>query len=328
MHTRRPARRFRLLKLTITALVAIAFARSIPSEVAAQKVLRWKLQPGQQMQVQFDQDMAVTTSLMGNEMRSEADTGMVLSWDVRQVSSLGVAEIRQSIDRLTMKMHAPGSDPMIYDSAGAVPAEGIVKTLASAMDPLVGVEFTQQMSDRGEVLDVRLSPAAEKQLASAPTGAELQEIFSREGLKTLLGQAATVLPQGPVQPGDTWTGTSESNSPVGKLHMDLTYTYRGTEIVDGQPLERIDVSVDVQFGKQNNEASLAVAMTGQESHGTMYFDAEAGRFVSTEMRQKMQLETTVGEHVHLQSLQTALRTRFRPVPTVASRSIKAQPVSR
>ena len=47
--------------------------------------------------------------------------------------------------------------------------------------------------------------------------APINDTFSHEGLKSLLEQAAMVLPQHPVKPGDTWQGSSQINSPAGTL---------------------------------------------------------------------------------------------------------------
>ncbi len=253
------------------------------------------------------------TSIMGTELKSAANMGMVLRWNVQGVAADGTADISQSIQRLTMHMENPGGDPIQYDSASQDEPVGLGKTLAQNIQPLVGVEFTQTMSNRGEIVDVTLSPAAKASLAQAPAGAQLTEVFSKEGLKSLLHQAATVLPEAPVQPGDTWQGQSQTKSPVGLLVMNMTYTYRGTQIVDGKPLERIDVAVGVEFGQGPNALGLNVAVKEQQNAGTLYFDAAAGRFTHTELSQNMTLETKIGEKVHRQQLNTQLRMQFASV---------------
>ena len=280
------------------------------TQADAQKLLRWKLQAGESLRLTFDQDMIMETSIMGNEIKSTADMAMVLNWNVRQVGSDGVADIVQSIERLHMKMQTPGGDPVEYDSAQPTQPQGLAKTLADSIQPLVGIEFVQRMNDRGEIIDVRLSDRGVAQLATAPAATQLQEIFSKQGMKSLLHQAATVLPEGPVKPGDRWKGVSETKSPVGKLVMDMTYTYRGTEIRDGRPLERIDVEVKVGFGEGPNALGLDVDVKEQQNSGSMYFDVAAGRFTDSVLRQSMTLETAVGEKTHRQKLDTQLRMRF------------------
>ncbi len=282
------------------------------------KLLRWKLIPGETIEVSFNQEMSMATNLMGNELKSVADMGMVLLWKVDGVAADGTAQISQSIDRLMMKMETPAGEPIQYDSATPGEPEGMTKSLADSIQPLVGVEFSQQMSNRGEILTVELSPQAQAKLAKTPAGAQLSEIFSKDGLKSLLHQAATVLPQEPVRPGDTWQGQSVTKSPVGSLIMDMVYTYRGTEMQNGRPLERIDVDVRLSFGAGANALGLNVAVAEQNNSGTMFFDSTAGRFVQTELRQNMTLETAIGEKKHRQSLNTVMKMQFAQASPVAN----------
>ncbi len=297
------------------------------SAQAQQKLLRWKLQPGETLDVSFAQETQTMTSIMGTELKSAAHMGMVLRWKVAGVAADGTADISQSIQRLTMHMDNPGGEPIRFDSASHEEPVGLGKTLAQNIQPLVGVEFTQTMNNRGEILEVALSPSAKESLAKAPTGAQLTEVFSKEGLKSLLHQAATVLPEAPVSPGDSWPGQSQTKSPVGLLVMNMTYTYRGTQVVEGKPLERIDVAVGVEFGQGPNALGLNVAVKEQQNAGTLYFDASAGRFTHTELTQNMTLETTIGEKVHRQQLNTQLRMQFASVSSTPDQ-IGMRPSSR
>jgi hypothetical protein len=289
------------------------------SAVAAEKLLRWKLRPGELIRVTFDQDMKMQTSLLGNEMESAADMAMVMNWDVENVSGQGVAQIKQSIERLRLKMHTPGADPIEYDTAQQEKPQGLASSLANSLAPLIGMEFMQKMSDRGEILDVQLSESAAAALAKEPSGAQLQQIFSHDGLKALLNQTATVLPAEPVTPGDTWTGSSQNKSAVGTMVMEMTYTYCGSELHNGRLLERIDVQMDVSFGAGPNALGLNVDVKEQNNHGSLYFDADAGHFVNTTLQQSMTLETAIGDRVHRQQLSTVMEMTFTPVSRTAKR---------
>jgi len=320
-------------KMSRWGVVGLLLLTAVSSATAQEKLLRWKLARGENIQVNFVQNTTMNTSIMGSELNSSADMGMVLLWHVGQVANDGTMEIVQSIKQLTMKMENPGGAPIEYDSSKPVrPEDTVAQTLAASIQPLVGVEFVQTMSARGEILDVTLTQEARASLAKAPAGSQLTQIFSKEGLKSLLHQAATVLPEGPVSPGDTWTGQTQTKSPVGTLVMDMTYTYRGTEMVKNRPLERIDVDVVVKFGREPNAMGLEVEVKAQQNAGTMFFDATSGRFVQTELNQNMTLETAIGEKVHRQRLNTVLRMQFATTGRSPQRvgqldSIQATPVS-
>ncbi len=316
--------RYLAVAATLLLLTNFAFAQAN----SAGKLLRWKLNPGEAIRVSFNQDMTMSTNMMGNELKSGADMGMVLRWDVAQVAPNGVLAIRQQIERLTMRMESPGGGgPIRYDSAAGGELTGMNKALASSMEPLIGVQFDQQMTNRGEILDVKLTPDAQAKLAKQPTGAQLKEMFSKEGMKSLLHQAATVLPEKPVKPGDSWKGTTETKSPVGKLVMDMTYTYRGTVMDSGRPLERIDVGMMVRFAKQANEMGLNVSVKEQKNAGALFFDAELGRFVRTEMRQTMTLVTSIGPKEHQQSLDTMLTMKFANANSPAAKTASRTPAA-
>lgn len=290
----------------LTFLCVLAVYLLSPALAAAEKLLRWNFQSGQALQIELDQDVDMSTDAMGNSMRSSADMGMTLAWRVREVNADGVAQIDQTIDRIRMKMIMPGSAAVEFDSAAALPDNAMGRHMAESINPMIGVRFAQQITDRGEVVDMQLTEEGAKDLQAA-TGAPVQEAFSHEGLKTLLSQAALVLPKHPVKPGDSWEGTSEMDSPIGTLAVKTTYTYRGTEKLDGRPLERIDLVIAVKFAGGPNATGLEVKVAQQNNTGTMYFDAAFGRFVSSDVVQSMTMETQLGERVHRQQLNTRLR---------------------
>jgi hypothetical protein len=298
----------------VLAVVALA------SPVQAERLLRWKLKPGEAIDVRLVQDMDMTSTVLGKKLGSSADMSMVMRWNVENVGAEGVSQLRQSIQRLRMSMQTPGSDPVVYDSANASVADGMAKQLAENMAPLIGVEFIQSMSSRGEIIDVRLSDEAAAKLAKSPASAQLQQVFSKEGIKSLMHQAATVLPEKSVKPGDQWTGQTRTDSPVGTLIMNNTYTYRGTVDKDGRTLDRIDVDVNVTFAKGDNRLGVDVQIKQQQNKGVMYFDVAQGRFVETLLAQKMTMVTAIADQRHEQELDTKLRMQFsNAVPTTAAR---------
>lgn len=261
----------------------------------------------------------MSTSLIGNDMRSSADMGMTLTWIVEDVSAEGVAQIDQTINRLTMRMQMPGDVALRYDSAAPLPPEGVARQLAQNVGPLVGVRSTQQMTDRGELIGIQLTKQGAEALEASSAGASLKGVFSQEGLKSLFSQAVVTLPSHPVKPGDTWHGASEINSPAGTLVMQTEYTYRGTETHDGRLLERIDLAITLEFGDGPNAMRLDVTVDDQRSAGTMYFDAALGRFVHSKIVQKMTIETRLGEQVHRQQLDSRLKMTISDAEQVASR---------
>jgi hypothetical protein len=292
-----------ILSVTLTTVFG-------PRSASAQKRLRWTLEPGETVKVQFSQVMDTEASIQSAVLQSTVQMSMAMKWHVLNVDAEGTAEMAQSIEQLKIVMNSPGAGEVSYDSSAPQQPDGLAKDLASGIEPLIGMRFIQKMNDRGEILDVRLSDEASAALDKSPLGSQLKEVFSREGLDALVNQTAAVLPQHPVRPGDTWTGTSETKSPVGALKMDLTYTYLGTETRQGRELEKIGVKIQLGFAEGANPLGLNVKFTDQNNSGLMYFDARAGRFVETTVNQKMTMETAIGDRTHQQKLNTRLSMRF------------------
>lgn len=302
-------------QLIVTSLFFTMISLVCQAPVFAQaKQLRWKLKPGEAMQVSFNQNMQMSTDMGGSAVKTVANMGMSMRWDINDLDARGVYDIGQSIERVTMAMDVPGGHNLAYDSAQPGEPQGITKALAASVDPLIGIDFTHKMSTRGEIVDVVLSEKSKASLANTPAAGQIQQIFSKDGLRSLLHQAATVLPENAIQPGHTWKGTSVTKSPVGNMVMDMNYVYRGTEQVDGRPLERIDVDVTVRFGEDKSPMGLKVDIAKQNNKGTMYFDAAKGRFTKTELTQNMSLETNIGDQKHVQQLDTILKMVFQPAP--------------
>ena len=282
----------------------------VGSQTPAQKLLRWRLRPGETIQVQLSQKMDTAAQIQGAELKSTVDMAMVMKWQVMGVDANGTAEMTQSIERMKMTMQSPGYDTVTYDSATKTKAEGPAQSIAAGIEPLLGVKFIQKMNNRGEIVDLRLSKEAAEALDRVPSGAQVKEMFSKDGLKSLVSQAAAVLPDKPVRPGDTWRGHSVTKSPAGDLEMDMQYTYYGSEQRQGKKLDKIGVDLVLSFADGANPLGLSVQVKDQDNQGVLYFDAAEGRFVETWLHQKLALETALGNQTHVQNLDMQLVMRF------------------
>ena len=318
----------RLSSCVVACWVPVFWGVVCVNQIDAAKLLRWKLSKGETIHVRFLQDMTMETSQLG---KSSADMSMDMKWVVQDRERDGTFRMKQSIERLRMNMNAPGIEEISFDSAGSQDLSNpFARGISQSIQPLVGIEFTQSMSARGEILDVKLAPEDQAKLTKQPANVPLQQIFSKDGLKTLLSQAATILPKQAIQPGYQWRSTTETRSPMGNMHLDLLYTYKGTENRNGRQLERIDVQMSLGFGDDIKALGLNINVKDQTNRGTIYFDAEAGRFVETVMNQNLTLETSLGDQKHEQKLNTVLRMQFANAPTTDSSRFQAkrQPVRR
>jgi hypothetical protein len=251
----------------------------------AEELLRWKLNAGETLHVELAQKSELETNVANKPVKMKLDMGFGLKWQVESVSETGVARIAQSFTRLRLKMELPKQDPVEYDSAAETKPTGPAKDVADAVGPLIGAKFFVSMNDRGEIVDVKLSDEAAK-LLETPAAARWKETISKEGLTDLLRQSAAVLPEKPVAKGASWTVPTSSKSPLGPLKLSHKYTYQGAEERGGKMLAKIAVQTTLEL-----EASKGKPQLKEQKHsGLLYFDAEAGRFVETEVNQELATE--------------------------------------
>lgn len=291
---------------SVAFLVLMALLSSAGLAVAQDEavLLRWKLQEGESFRLEMKQDLNMKMNVQGQTFDTKMDLTIHMSWAVRKVEN-GNITLDQTIDRMQMNMTVPFVGEVKIDTQEAGKLEGLAKTVADSIMPLVGARITQVMTDRGQITDVSIDPKAAESLARNP---QLKDLFSGEGLKKLFGQAAGVLPENPVRPGDSWNQQLEVPSELGKMNMDASYTYRGTEQRDGRELAHIATTVKMAF--QGDQ----VQVKNQQASGAIYFDVAAGRMTDTSLDQKLTMTLTVAGQTVDQEVTTRLQLKITPVP--------------
>jgi hypothetical protein len=263
------------------AIICLCAASSAHGE----QLLRWKLKAGQALQVELTQKSELETTVAGKPLKMNVEMLMGLAWQVEAVDEQGIARVAQSFTRLKLKLDAPRQDPIEYDSSAQTKPTGPAKDVADALGPLIGARIFVSLNDRGEIVDVKPSDEAAK-LLDSPAAARLKETFSKDGLTDLLKQSAAVLPEKAVEPGATWTVPAASQSPLGPIKLTHKYTYVGSEVRSGRPLEKISVETKLEL----QEAKGKLKLIEQKQSGLLFFDAQAGRFVETQIDQELTTE--------------------------------------
>jgi len=284
-----------------------------------QKLLHWKLHGGEKLALEMKQQIGMELTMFGAPVKVSTDMLMEIDWNVTHVADDGVMTVEQTIRRITMAMTAPGMEPVEFDSDTADKAEGAAKELAKGITPLLAGAFTQRMRPTGEVVDVQLTEQAARAFEASPAAGQLKSIFTKDGLKNLTGQVAAELPSEPVSKGDTWNRKLDIKLPQGQFKADVQYTYAGTERQGGVTAEKIDVEMTLDFGEgmnleigQGGPMQAKVQAKSQDNTGVMYFDADAGRLLSTKMTQDMTLQTKVGDTVIDQKVRSTMEMTLRP----------------
>ncbi len=272
--------------LVVTSLACLMLSTSA---ARGEKLLRWKFSEGDRF------DVAVVhrqdhESRVNKTRKVSVETTMQLHWHVTSVDQDGTAVMQQKFTRLALQMSLAGQE-IKYDSASKERLPEEAQSIADRMGPLIGAAVSITMNDRGEIQDVQLSDEAKEALQAAAESSKFKGLLTQQGITNLLSQSAPVLPKDPVDEGDGWTEETKTQTPLGSLNQKHEFKYEGTKEREGQSLDFITVKSTLQLEKKAGEGNPKMTLTEQEQTGEFFFDAEQGRFVATELRQKLETET-------------------------------------
>jgi len=303
---RRPNRGLALLLLSACCL----HWTSAPAE--AQKLLRWKFTPGEELKMQMVQKMKMQVSGVTTDMNQTVDMG----WKTMSVNDQGVATIKQSLDRMRMNMQVPGGLAIQVDTASEEKPEGPAAQIADVFKKLTDVHFAVEMNARGEILEVTVPEDVEKVFRGlGPAGG----MFNKAMLEEMTRKGAQPFPEKAVEVGDGWTNAyTMQMAPLGEMRMLTSFQYLGTEKVDGRDLDKIGMDMTMNLAqpeKKEGEAAPMpkISIAEQKAQGAFYFDSQAGRMANSEMKMHMvmkidlggqQLEQAIDQDVHV-TFQTA-----------------------
>jgi hypothetical protein len=289
-----------LTKLTLATVVVLAVGlfgtlltcRSDAVQPASQKpaadypavkspcvVLKWKFEKDRP----FYQEMTTTTrqelTVQGNLVRQEQSQTFYYSW----------TPTRQENDNWTLKQKCLGvkldldigGNKIQFDSTKEEKARN---PLAEFYKALVGFEFAVTLDKEGKPPKVENREEFMKKINTADK-ALTNQILSEAALRRIAETCFSGLPEGPVQPGDSWTRKSvlEMGS-LASYRTTYKYTYKGTE----GKFDKIGVESTLEV-LPPAEGGGALAFKFKDGKGksggagVLLFDRDKGRVESLEL---------------------------------------------
>jgi hypothetical protein len=280
---------FRTSAAALAVLIASGWAG-----VARAQVIQWKFKAGEVLRYALEQKTVETIKEVGRETKSTRSHVINLSWSVKSVASNGEAEITQRFERARVRIEAPPFMTFAFDSdAPPIDAPAPFDTVAQQTKAMVGLEFVFKMKPNGEITDIVISPQTVKRLRDAskpPDGAGPAESgLSEQGMKEMLSQLSPPsFPAGPLEPGKSWSSKpAKVPTPIGNMVMDKLFTFQGADPKNPNLLS-VGTETRVALEPLPNSPITAKIRTS-ESKGSLTFDAEAGRILSTRGTEKMEL---------------------------------------
>jgi len=279
-----------LLRIVLSALAAtLGAAAAQPTHGA--ETLRWKFKPGETLRYTMVQQTTQVTKEMGREFKTSLNQTNDLHWSVKNVAGDGVTDLSLTIDRVRMKVEAPGNS-FEFDSQAGKDREGpIAPPIIPMLKALVGAELTFKMNGRGELSEIKVPQKLLDALRQAGPAANAGGMAPEEGMKNMISQSSLTLAEGPLENGRSWTQQAKVPSPIGTMVMDKTYTFDGPSPREAGLLQiSVDTKVTLEPAADSN---IAVKITSQQATGEFTFDPQAGRVVTSRVNDKLQMSISV-----------------------------------
>jgi hypothetical protein len=219
----------------------------------AQEPPRWKFEPGQKLNYNMVQEMAMSTAGTFGEQSVTMNQEMEMTWQVAEINQQGDAVIHQKFDRMKMKMTLPPAlgGVIEYDSQSDKPPVGPAAAFAPMYKALMQAQFELTMTPRGEITDVKVPDEVITALQNSPGGMAMGDLASPEGFKKMISNGALVLPETTPQPGEQWSNKVELTMPgTGKQIVETTYRFAGIKEVDGISYAAFSPSLEMQISPE------------------------------------------------------------------------------
>jgi hypothetical protein len=257
-----------------------------------QTLLQWKFKAGDSYDQTMDQNMTMNVTVNNQPISTTVNQTMDIKWNVVEVDAEQNAVIEQKIDRIRMKINSPVGLAIDIDSADEEAPQGAAAALAPSIKALAKAQFRVKMTPSGDILDVQISQEALDALKALPGAGQLGNLFSQEGLANMIKQGSQKLPQERIEKGKSWDTTAEIELPqIGKMQTKTTMTYAGSETVEGTPLERIQLDMDISL---NGGENSSISLKDQDAKGTLFFDSAKGYLHHSTIQQNMVMQISVG----------------------------------
>jgi hypothetical protein len=239
--------------------------------------------------------MVMTTETAGASLPVpiRQDVTLHMEYDLAAVGLRegGGQELELTLGDLDLAVQTGGRELVRFDTR--TEAAGPETGTAALMRSLVGTRMKCLLNASNSVERVEgWRDPVRKATASAPAAGRgaLAGVLS-EGYFKQLADFARVLPQRSVRPGESWTNQQDvSLGPLGRVLLDMAYTFRGWETRDGQSCAAVEVAGTARSAPASEGAPSPFGRMSVEDgriRGTYWFNPESGRMVETSLQQDL-----------------------------------------
>ncbi len=271
--------------------------------------LQWNFKEGDVFYLRTDLTIKQTISGAGRKVDQTIDQSTLTRYTVKKKNADKSVVLEQTTVDLKGKADLPGFDDAQKRMKGA--------TLLLTLD--ANGELTR-LEGYKDLLD-KLSGGNEAVRAG------IAATFNEDILKQNAHETFGFAPKRGVKVGESWERKNKlSMGPIGDIAGTATYTYAGTERLDGKALEKINFKGTMKYsapGDQPQGAPFRIVKANlkvEDFKGTLHFDARAGRLASSGVSMRMTGTMTMsvmGNTVDMeieQNLKAKSRTAPKEIP--------------
>lgn len=285
-----------------------------PASLVAETTLRYKFKAGDKLHYEMTQSMAMEMQLpqQPEPLNNVVNQKMYIELETLEVLADGSARQRQAITRIVLSVDVKGgpvAQSLKYDSdSKEEPTGPLAQTMIKALKPMIGAEWLQTMSPRGEVLEVEIPEKFANSLKSNPGAAMMGNLGSAEGLKQLSSQAAMSFPEAPLKAEESWDQTIELKMPFGLMKTKKTTTYIGPQD-NGLELLKLDTAMEFEPGEKS---PVVLKVIDNDAEGQVLFDNRLGRMQGSKLHQVTKMEITSAGQTINQTVTTDVAFELAP----------------
>lgn len=242
--------------------------------------LGFKPANGDKYSTSTNMNMKMVQNMMGQEMEIKMKTDVDMSYDVAAAGEN--RSLKMTYDRLKTNMEVMGQN-IVMDSNDPDTTSPQNKVYAS----LKGAVITAIVKPNGEVVEVQGVDELSKKLGNrSEMEKEMAKSFtSKDALKSMMEQAFKFYPDKAVNVGDTWTVTSNLESPY-KMTSTNTYTLLKAEKNTAYLAVAGKLTTNGAQKIESNGMEMNVDLTGDQK-GTMEIDIATGMPLASAVTQNL-----------------------------------------
>jgi len=188
---------------------------------------------------------------------------------------------------------AMGGQTMVSFDSATDPANDGKNPIAPTFRKIIGLHVQYETDAGGHVQKVDgVDELVERMGGNTPQGAMVKSMLNEQTLKQY-ADFGRGLPDHPVRIGDTWPMNMEiPMGQIGKLAINLNYTFTGWDDHDGRKCVKLNYSGTVTSKPVTTTSQMSFNIDNGKMSGTTWFDPDAGVVVENNSTQNMNMKIT------------------------------------